>query len=161
MRLTSRMFSARYLIALTALASILLVTPAVSAATPNVPCKPLLKSSTIVMFPTWYEYIPTGKTDKLGRCTIPDIKITDPANNVDFNGIGILLIILAFIDIALRIAGLVAVGFIIFAGIRYTTSVGSPDKVQQAQGTLRDAIVGLLIAIVAVGIVSFIGHAIG
>lgn len=161
MKLATRMYKARVLLAAAIVASLFLITPLASAATPNVPCKPLLKSSSIVMFPTWYEYLSSGRTDSLGRCTVPDAKITDPAAGVDFNGIGILLIVLAFIDIFLRIAGLVALGFIIYAGVRYTMSVGSPDKVQQAQGTLRDAIIGLVIAIVAVGIVSFLGHTIG
>ena len=56
----------------------------------------------------------------------------------------------------LIIAGIVAVGFIIFAGIRYVTSAGNPDKVKKAKDTLLYAIIGLLIAALSLVIVNLV-----
>ena len=56
----------------------------------------------------------------------------------------------------LIIAGIVAVGFIIFAGIRYVTSGGDAEKVKSAKNTLLYAIIGLLIAALALVIVNLV-----
>ena len=56
----------------------------------------------------------------------------------------------------LIIAGIVAVGFIIFAGIRYVTSGGDAEKVKKAKNTLLYAIIGLLIAALALVIVNLV-----
>lgn len=139
----------------------LLFTPGVaSAATAsNDPCTPLVHPSAIgsLGVPTWYEYIKDGRYDENGKCTIPDLQLTKGG----FNGGGILLVLLAIVDIALRIAALVALGFVIFGGIRMTISQGSPDKTKQAQSTITDALVGLVIAVIAIVIVSFTGNSIG
>jgi hypothetical protein len=57
----------------------------------------------------------------------------------------------------LRIAGFVAIGFIIYGGILYVTSQGSPEQTGKAQNTIINALTGLVIASVAVALISFIG----
>ena len=69
----------------------------------------------------------------------------------------LLLILLAVVDDLMRIAGLVAVMFVIFAGFQYITSQGSPDQTARAQSTIINALVGLAIAVFSIGTVSFIG----
>lgn len=73
----------------------------------------------------------------------------------------LLLIMLAVVDDLLRIAGLVAVGFIIYASISFITSQGNPEDTARARGTAINAIIGLVVAIVAVVFVSFIGNKLG
>ncbi len=73
----------------------------------------------------------------------------------------LLLILLAVIDNLLRIAGMVAVGYIIYGGFRYTTSQGSPDQTAAAQKTIINAVIGLVIALISVALVSFIGRRLG
>jgi hypothetical protein len=68
------------------------------------------------------------------------------------------LVLLAVVDDLLRIGGLVAVGFIIYGAIQYVTSQGSPDQTSHAQRTIINAVVGLVISIIAVTVVSFIGN---
>lgn len=68
------------------------------------------------------------------------------------------LVLLAIIDDLLRIVGLVAVAFIIVGAIQYMTSQGSPDGTAKAQSTIVNALIGLIIAIVAIAFVSFIGN---
>jgi len=53
-------------------------------------------------------------------------------------------------------AGIIAVGFIIWAGIRYVMSGGDAEKVKKAKNTLLYAIIGLLIAALALIIVNLV-----
>jgi len=53
-------------------------------------------------------------------------------------------------------AGIIAVGFIIWAGIRYVLSGGDAEKVKKAKNTLLYAIIGLLIAALAMIIVNLV-----
>lgn len=64
---------------------------------------------------------------------------------------------MAIIELLLRISGLIAVGFIIFGSIQYITSQGSPDSLKGAKSTITNAIVGLVIAMVATGFIQFLG----
>jgi hypothetical protein len=97
----------------------------------------------------WYHYL---KLDK--NCEV-----------VNFNLLGshsdLLLVVLAVIDDLLRIAGVVAVAFVIYAGFRYVTSQGSPDETSKAQSTITNALIGLAIAMVAVALVSYLGNKLG
>ena len=98
---------------------------------------------------TWYHYL---KVD--GTCSIVDFQFLPTASDgrSDF-----LLILLALVDDLLRVAGLVAIGFVIYGGILYVTSQGSPDQTQKAQSTIQNALIGLVVAILAVAFVSFLG----
>jgi hypothetical protein len=68
------------------------------------------------------------------------------------------LIGLAIFEDLLRIAGLAAVIFVIYGGIRYTTSQGSPEQTGAALGTILHALVGLAVAIIAATSISFIAN---
>lgn len=67
-------------------------------------------------------------------------------------------VLLAIVDNLLRIAGMVAVVFVIIGSIRYITSQGNPEDTASAQSTVINALIGMAIAIVAVALVSFIGN---
>ncbi|HSX33046.1 MAG TPA: hypothetical protein VLF91_01790 [Candidatus Saccharimonadales bacterium] len=71
------------------------------------------------------------------------------------------LVFLAILDMLLRVAALVAVGFIIYAGFQYITAQGEPEKAKHALGTIINASIGLGITIVAAASVRFIGEALG
>jgi hypothetical protein len=59
------------------------------------------------------------------------------------------------IDMALRVAAIIAIGFIIYGGFRYLTSRGNPDKASAGQDTILKAVIGLVICILASVVVSF------
>jgi len=109
-------------------------------------------SSSFLGFPTWYKYLDVGpKGDD--PCAIIGPKLDgglDVAKAAPRIG-------LAIIEILLRVSGMVAVGFIIYGGFRYLTSQGEPEAYKMAQKTIVNALIGLVIAILAVTIVSFIG----
>ena len=104
----------------------------------------------LYIFPHWFEYL-DGKTDALGKC----VPTFDPNQINDLWGIG-----LAGIDILLYVVGFVSVGFIIYGGFVYMTSNGEPDRTKGAKDTILNALIGLVVAIVASSVVSFIGNSI-
>ena len=69
-----------------------------------------------------------------------------------------MLIALALLDDLIRIAALVAVGYVIYGGIQYSTSQGSPDATKKAQSTIINALIGVSMAVLAASIVAFIGN---
>lgn len=74
---------------------------------------------------------------------------------------GVLLVGLAIIDDLLRIAGLLAVIFVIFSGVKFILSNGSPDETAKARTAGINALVGLAITMVAIAFVSFLGNQVG
>lgn len=71
------------------------------------------------------------------------------------------LVGLAVLDDLLRIAGMVAVALIIYGGIRYLLSRGEPENTKAALSTIVNALIGLVIAVVAAATVGFIGNRLG
>ena len=60
------------------------------------------------------------------------------------------------IDAAFRIVGLAAIGYIIYAGFQYMLATGDPGKIASAKKSLINAIIGLVIAVLASTIVNLI-----
>lgn len=101
----------------------------------------------------WYYYLQTNKD-----CTIKSFNVLSSSGNNGSGGTSdFILIVLAIVDDLLRIAALVAIGFIIYGGIQYVISQGSPDQTGKAQSTIINALIGLVLAVVAVALVSFLG----
>lgn len=107
-------------------------------------------------FPTWYKYLEAKQDVVTKQC---EVQFTLMKNNT-FNGSDVLLIGLGVIDIMVRLAALIAVGFVMYGGIRYITSQGSPDATKSAQNTILTALIGLVIAIIAAVVVTFLGRAV-
>lgn len=100
-------------------------------------------------FPPWYKYL--GKNDVNvdlagGNVCSPRL---DSLN--DFWLIG-----LAVVEILLRVAILAAIAYVLLSGVKYVTSRGNTDKTEAAKKTLVDALIGLIIAISATAVVTFI-----
>jgi hypothetical protein len=110
-------------------------------------CTPKANAGGFFGLPHWYEYL-QGETDPISGKCIPKIN----------NWSDLWAIALAVVDILLVIGGLVAVVFVIYGGFQYITSQGEPDKTAAAKSTITNAIVGLVIILLAIGIVSFIGN---
>lgn len=66
-------------------------------------------------------------------------------------------VILTIVEDLLHIAGYVAVGFIMFGGFTYLTSGGAPDRAAAGQKTVLNAVIGLVVAMAAIGLINFIG----
>lgn len=100
---------------------------------------------------TWYHYL-----DVDSKCNVKNFNILSSGKSSD-----VLLVLLAVVDDLLRVAGLLAVGFVIYGAIQFITSEGESDKTAKAQKTIVNALVGLVIAIAAVSVVTFVGGRLG
>ncbi len=97
------------------------------------------------IFPTWSKYIQDSCDSEV------------ELNNInDFWLIG-----LAAFEIITRLAGFIAVGFLITGGFFYMTSQGNPQKIAGAQKTILMAVIGLAVAFLSTAIVNFVGRTLG
>ncbi len=67
--------------------------------------------------------------------------------------------ILKIINIALSVAGLIAVLFLIIGGFRYITSAGNEETAEQAKKVITNAIIGVVVIILSFVIVRVISNA--
>ena|SRR3990167_9996982 len=68
-------------------------------------------------------------------------------------------LIMRFIQILLAVAGLIAVIFLIIGGFRYITAGGNEETAESAKKTVTNAIIGIVIVILAFVIVRVISNA--
>jgi len=97
-------------------------------------------------FPTWYKYLDC--TEDANGAELPRV--------IGINNVW--LIVAAVIDMLLRAAAVVAIGFVIFGGVEYITSQGQPDKTAQARSTIINGIIGLVMAVSATAVITFVAH---
>ena len=67
--------------------------------------------------------------------------------------------IIKIINVALGVAGLVAVLFLIIGGFRYITSAGNEETAEQAKKIITNAIIGIVVIILSFVIVRVISNA--
>ena len=109
------------------------------------------KSSFLGLIP-WYQYL-TLKTN----CDINGFTLfPHGAQKSD-----VLLILAAIIDDLLRIAGLVALTFVIIGAINFMTSEGNSENAARARSTIINALAGLALSVSAALIVNFLGTTLG
>lgn len=136
----------QFIVAMTMLMSITLAPASVfvgQASAQNVNCTG--SSKTFLGFPTWYKYL--------------DFQEGSEDCEIEFNfATDISKILLAVFEILLRVAGLVAIGFVLFGGFQYILSQGEPEQVKGAKSTIINAIIGLVIAISATAVVNLIAR---
>jgi hypothetical protein len=112
---------------------------------------------------SWFSYFPNSWFGPISAQ--PTLSKCDINSNFSFlpsdGHSGLLLIGLAVVDDLIRIAALVAVGYVVYGGIQYVTSQGSPDSTKKAQQTIVNALIGVAVAVIAAAFVSFIGNQLG
>jgi hypothetical protein len=112
-------------------------------------------ASSFFGIPTWYKYLQSAGYMVKDSNDVCQLSIPNGLEHGDFEVF--VLIGLGVLDIIIRIAGLVAVAFVVYGGILYVTSRGEPDKAKKAMGTIINALIGLVIAVVAAAFVAFLG----
>ena len=85
---------------------------------------------------------------------VPDAGSTGLPNQANASDI-----IMRVIQILLAIAGLVAVIFLIIGGFRYITAGGNEETAEAAKKTITNAIIGIVVVILAFVIVRVIANA--
>lgn len=105
-------------------------------------------STSFFGIPAWYRNLTTSD------CEIRSISESGEAGSVSISTF-IWTIVLNLADGLFRIAGVVATGFIVFAGLKYMVSQGNASAIAGAKTTLLNAIIGLIIAVLAISITNF------
>ncbi len=118
----------------------LAVTPATYAATADASC-----DATFITFPAWYNGLSTKVN---GECAI-----MSPS---DAGGLSTFIwhVVLNVLAILLQVVVYVTVAMIIYGGYMLLANGGSPESVSKGKTTIRHAITGLIIALLAVAIVN-------
>jgi Type IV secretion system pilin len=116
--------------------------------------------------PTVVQAAPTGKPIEvcgvLGGC-IKNIEQFKPVggNTPESFAKGAFKFILMFVTLAIYLASVVSVAYIVLSGYRYITSQGDEKNTKPALDTLKNAVFGLILAILSLTIVTFITQFIG
>jgi hypothetical protein len=108
----------------------------------------------------WYQYLTPVVNQSTQQCNFTEFQNPTAGGILDIHS-PFFLIALAVLDDLIRVAALVAVGYVIYGGIQYVTSQGSPDSTSKAQQTIINALIGVTLAMLAAAIVGFIGNSLG
>lgn len=101
-------------------------------------------NSRFLTFPTWWRGIPTDT----GTCSL---KMEDiPPERL------VSIIAANIAEVIIQLVGYASAIFIIVGGFKYITSSGSPDGMTSARKTIQNAVIGLLVSILSVGIVNIV-----
>jgi hypothetical protein len=91
----------------------------------------------------------------LAQFQTPDAGGTGLPNDTSISGF-----IIRIINIALTVAGLIAVLFLIIGGFRYITSAGNEEVAESAKKIITNSIIGIIIIILSFVIVRVISNAV-
>jgi hypothetical protein len=103
---------------------------------------------TILGIPTWYKYLPGEEISGKCRPVVEDLNASLPIG-------------LALIEASLTLAGIVAVIMVFMGGFKYVLAQGEADKAASGRKTVLNAMIGLVITILATRVISFIGNRLG
>lgn len=129
------------------------VAPSVSYAAPAKTC-----NQHFLTFPTWFRGLVDPATCEIVSPNDPSL---GKAMNNDRLSNFIWHIVLNIIEIALQLVAYLAVFFIIYGGFQFLTNGANPSGIEKARTTLLNAVIGLAIALGAVGLVNLIVTVIG
>lgn len=104
------------------------------------------------VLPTWYEYLTYTPSPVTGQC---EIQVGPGLSG------GYWLIGLAVIDILVHLAGFVAVVMVIYGAVRFIISQGEPENTKVARETIVNALIGIVIVLIAIPALRFIGDTLG
>lgn len=102
----------------------------------------------LLTFPTWWR----GLEIDSSTCSV---KIGD---NLEKD---IAKIVTNIVEIILQLVGYASVVFIIVGGFHYLAAAGDPGRVMRGRKTIQNAIIGLIISLMSVGIVNVVAGSLG
>lgn len=111
-------------------------------------------SKTFLGIKPWFAYLPDDAFEP-GTCNLDNFSIFGSSGNGQRSHL--VPVLLAVADGLVRIAAVAAFIFVIAGGIKLTLSQGEPDRAKTARESILNALIGLVIALIAAAVVSFIG----
>lgn len=136
--------------------SVVPTTPA--SAAPNGVCD----NNRFLTLPPWYRGLTTGTNCEISVDSMNAQPRTDSSGKVTEKPqtaklrVFIQVLALNIVEILMQIVAYVCVAFIIVGGFKYITSAGSPDGNSSGRQTIQNALIGLVISMISVGIINFI-----
>lgn len=112
-------------------------------------------NTTFIGLRPWYAGLAEGKDCEIKPIECPEDGKDCPAMTAFIWGIVTNLLYDMFV-----IVGYLAIGFLMFGGYTYLLARGDPGRIEKGKKTIIGAVSGLIIAVVASFIVSFIGNVI-
>lgn len=113
----------------------------------------------ISFFPRWYDGL--CKDGEIVSPTSVSSSGSGSTKTAGSLGAWITIIALNIVSMLLFATGYVALGFIIFGGFKYMTSGDNSSGTAAARKTILNAVIGLVLSIMAVAIVKFVAGAVG
>lgn len=104
-------------------------------------------------FPFWYRGLADDSTT---ACRLKSPNELNSLGKTDGIQKYIMIIISNIISMMAMAVVYISVGFVTYGGFRYVVSSGDADAVKKAKDTIRNAIIGIIIAVLAGAIFNFI-----
>ena len=113
-------------------------------------------SSAVFEITPWYKYLPGDDDNPSQKCRpvfpeqepgVPDIPKV------------VVLILIAVLELLMRISGLIAAGYVIYGAVQYITSQGEPEGITNAKNTITNALIGFAVVMLSIVITQFLGRA--
>ena len=116
----------------------------------------ICESRAFLGLPPWYRGL--TKNDSVGDCVImsPDEVNTSADEKVDDLTVFIWKIVLNVIEIALILAGWIALFFILYGGFLFITGGGNASQIEKARKSIFNAVIGLVISMGAIAITNLV-----
>lgn len=132
------------------------IAPSAVAAGPSPECE---NQNRFLLFKPWFSGLVDGKCNIVSPTKVDTS--SDSGNSVEKTTqkslqAFIWTIALNLIEDLLIATGYACIGFIMYGGFKYMTSTGSPDGMTKAKQIIMNAVIGLVISLVAVGVVNLI-----
>lgn len=114
-------------------------------------------------FPAWYAYLDVEYVDDKKGCKIVGpAKTETDASGETISSVDVAkaapMVFLAVIDILMRLAGMIAFAYVVISGFKFVLSQGNPEKEKAARQTIINALIGLVISILAIGLTTGLGR---
>jgi hypothetical protein len=106
----------------------------------------------------WFAYLP-DRAFESGTCNIEEFFfLAGKDANGDDQPSYLPPVLLAVADDLVRVAGLVAVAYVVVGGAHMIISQGDPERAKRGRETVLNALIGVVVAIAAAAVVSFVGN---
>lgn len=107
-------------------------------------------SQRFLTMPVWYRGLGTDP------CAVNLDTLNDNPQLGGKLGTAVMIIGLNVVEILMHIAAYTASAFIIIGGFKYMLSAGSPDANAKGRKTIMNAVIGLIISMVAITLISYL-----
>lgn len=82
--------------------------------------------------------------------------IQEQVNNMPGGDISLVATIGTVLSVVFAVVGIIAVVVVIVGGVYYSISMGDPGKIAKAKNTILYGMIGLVVSLLAFGIVNFV-----